>query len=363
MTVNVTDAGLYEKDDLHEITWVLAVSINAILTALSLWILFSLVHYGIKTGQWDGKKKRNADKLNAGPIYTSVIACIVMVIIRFVTSQIAHNVGHGPEQMDVCENVNDALFVEYSLVLFCTYIFLWLRQRTFYTNKMFNIGYSKALKILSGSSIFILAVAGIGVNLVNTVTDNYPSSVLGCYYDSESDSLDNWSWAVCAVTLVVGQILLLSLLIYPLTKNLDEDNCFRKLCCCFQTETSTLRSPTKRKMKRDSNISELSKTTNSSYSTNRRSKTVKKIMSRTVLFGCIAVFTDILLIAVISTSILNQENPRLRKVSTTLYDISAFLNLTLVVMSFMTWKKMLTSPFRKWKIETGSFRTTSTTSF
>ena len=72
----------FEKDYFHEVTYILAVSINATLIALSLWILFSLVHFGVKTGQWSGRQKRNADKLNAGWIYTSVIVCAISVFFK-----------------------------------------------------------------------------------------------------------------------------------------------------------------------------------------------------------------------------------------------------------------------------------------
>ena len=369
---NVTANGsLFEKDYFHEVTYIVAVSINATLIALSLWILFSLVHFGVKTGQWSGRQKRNADKLNAGWIYTSVIVCAIIAVIRLTTSQITQNVGFGEDQMIVCEKINDALFVEYACVLFFSYVFLWLRQRTFYTNKMFNFGYSKILKVLSGSSIFILFAAGLGVTFVNTIPTNYPSSPIGCRYDSASESLNAWSWALCAITLVIGQVLLLVLLVYPLAKNSDD---LKASCFCFEKQTdnnlkytgsvslSTLSKSESRADLNDNIQRKSAKSISSPRLKKRTSRTVKKIMIRTVVFGFTAVFTDISLITIVSTSIINQENPRLRRVSVTLYDMNVFLNLMLVVMSFMTWKKMLTSPCRKTLVEEASIRSSSSMS-
>ena len=350
-TENNTFVYSFEKDYFHEVTYVLAVSINATLIALSLWILFSLVHFGVKTGQWSGKQKRNADKLNAGWIYTSVIVCAIMAIIRFITSQVAHNVGFGKNEFSICEKINDALFMEYACVLLCSFVFLWLRQRIFFTNKMLNFGYSKILKVLSGSSIFILLGAGLGVTFVNTIPTNYPSSPIGCRYDSASESLNAWSWALCAIIPVIGQVLMLLLLVYPLAKNIDG---LQQSCFCFtgQTDNSpnhtsspSLSSPSRSKAGSDlRNKQIILKPISGLQFTKRSSDTVKKIIIRTVVFGFIAVFTDISLIVFPATSILNQENPRLRRVTVTLYDMNVFLNLMLVVMSFVTWKKMMTSP-------------------
>ena len=360
----------------NQVSWIATVSINGVLTAVTMWILFSLIHYGVRTGKWNGTHKRNADKLNAGWVYSSVLACAVISIIRYMTSQIAFQIGFGEtEEHDMaCESVNDLLFVEYSLVLFCNYVFLWLRQRTFYTNEMFNINYSKALRFLSASSIAVLLLAGIGVVIINILPSNYSSTPHGCIYDPETVTLDISSWAACAVVLVIGQFVLLSLLIYPLAKNLNDEHCLKQICCflCIMRKEQTkikeqapkCDSPSKTSIGSDENTGHtivVHSTTGSESPprvitpkpkkkrTKKRksSVAVKKIMIRTLTFGFIAVFTDLFLISVLSTDVINNSDPILRRVATTLYDINVFLNLLLVVMSFMTYKKMLTSPCTK----------------
>ena len=341
----------FEKDYFHEVTYVLAVSINATLIALSLWILFSLVHFGVTTGQWSGRQKRNADKLNAGWIYTSVVVCAIMAVIRFITSQVAHNVGFGEDKNERCERIGDALLMEYCCVLFCNFVFLWLRQRIFFTNKMLNFGYSKILKVLSGSSIFVLFGAVLAVAIINAIPIHYSSSPIGCRYDSASGSLNSWLWALRATIPVIGQVLMLVLLVYSLAKNIDglQQSCF---CISRQTDNSpnhtsspSLSSPSKSEAGSDLRNKQITlKLISGLQFTKRSSDTVKKIMIRTVVFGFIAVLTDILLIVVLPSSILNPRNPRFRKVMVTLYDINVFLNLMFVIMSFVTWKKMITSP-------------------
>jgi len=372
----------------NRVSWIAAVSINAVLTAVTMWILFSLIHYGVRTGKWSGAQKRNADKLNAGWVYSSVLACAVISIIRYMTSQIVFQIGFGEtkDHDQACESVNDLLFVEYSLVLFSTYIFLWLRQRTFYTNEMFNINYSKSLRILSASSILILLLAGLGVVIINTLPSNYSSTPHGCIYDPESVALDISSWAACAAVLVVGQVLLLSLLIYPLAKNLNDEHCLKQICCflcIMKEEQKKIRqqlpnsaSPSKSSIGSNETSGHTTVVHSISGSesplristpkpkkkrtTKRKSSVaVKRIMFRTLVFGVLAVFTDLFLISVLSTNVINNSDPVLRRVATTLYDINVFLNLMLVIMSFMTYKKMLLSPCKsKIRREEPSSRTT-----
>ena len=357
-------------------SWIVPVTINGILTTLAMWILFSLVHYGVKTGKWSGTQKRNADKLNAGWVYSSVLACAVICIIRYMTSQISFQQGFGKteENKMACESINDLLFVEYCLVLFCTYIFLWLRQRTFYTNEMFNINYNKTLRYLSASSIIIILLAGIGVVVVNTLPKNYPASSSGCIYDAETDSLDLWSWVACGVVLVIGQVLLLSLLLYPLAKNLNDEHCLKHLCCFVCTvlkekeeiQMHSIHSDSPYKL---STVSEgisghslvlhsnsicsksqinINTPQRKKQTTKRRksSVAVKKIMIRTLIFGFVAVFTDLFLISIFAAGVVPNTDPRFRRFAVTSYDLNVFLNLMLVVLSFMTYKNMLTSPCR-----------------
>ena len=342
-TENNTFVYSFEKDYFHEVTYILAVSINATLIALSLWILFSLVHFGVKTGQWSGRQKRNADKLNAGWIYSSVVVCAIIAITRFITSQVAHNVGFGEDKNERCEKIGDALYMEYACVLFCNFVFLWLRQRTFFTNKMLNFGYNKILKVLSGSSIFVLFGAGLAVAIIDAIPIRHSSSPIGCRNNSASGSLNSWFWALRAITPAIAQLLMLVLLVYPIAKNIDglQQSCF---CLSRQTDNSpnhtsspSLSSLSKSEAGSDLRNKQITlKPISGLQFTKRSSDTVKKIMIRTVVFGFIAVLTDISLIVVLATSILNPRNPRLRRVMVTFYDMKAFLNLMFVIMSFVT---------------------------
>ena len=158
----------------------------------------------------------------------------IIAIVRFITSQVAHNVGFGKNEFSICEKINDALFMEYACVLLCNFVFLWLRQRTFYTNKMFNFGYNKILKVLSGLSIFVLFGAGLAIVIISAIPIHYSSSPKGCRYDSASGSLNAWLWALRAITPAIGQVLMLILLVYPLSKNIDG---LQQFCFCFSRQT------------------------------------------------------------------------------------------------------------------------------
>uniref|UniRef100_H2Y0W8 Uncharacterized protein n=1 Tax=Ciona intestinalis TaxID=7719 RepID=H2Y0W8_CIOIN len=138
-----------------DVDWIVPTIINALLILLALWITFSVTHYGIKTDKWCTTAKRKSQQLSAGVIYSSVVLCAVMTILRYVTSFATFHLGIGEGKDYECEIISDMSFAMYCLVTACVYLFLWLRQRTFYANKMLNVSYNRFLRFVSASSFLV----------------------------------------------------------------------------------------------------------------------------------------------------------------------------------------------------------------
>jgi len=102
-----------------------------------------------------------------------------------VISQISFHTGFGFDQDLVCEVINDMLFFIYSFIIFLNFTFLWIRQRTFYSNRMLNIGYSKFLCGLSSSSLALVSTAGLIVVVSNIYPTNYVGHPSGCLFESK----------------------------------------------------------------------------------------------------------------------------------------------------------------------------------
>ncbi|CAK8695770.1 unnamed protein product [Clavelina lepadiformis] len=369
IATNVTDVKYYRE---QHYDWILAVFITSLLMVFTLWIIFSLSHYGIKTRTWSRSQLRNADKLSGGIIYTSTLCCAIMSLIRYISSLVGYNVGFGTSarDMDACERISDAQFAIYCLVLFSVYIFLWLRQRVFYDNEMLNTNFSTTLKFFSVVSIVLIFVAGIGVILISALPQTYPSSLKGCTYQASDKGLDDASWIAGGAVLVLGQTILVALFIYPLQKNVelscrptsffsrclkrrhDEDTSVQ-----FQESNRDRRNPNIRQNSYGDSIQVIPIATNFNQSNNQARPTFRRnlskrstarvirIMRRTIIFGALSIFSDIALLLVSTFTV--DGTAEHRRMSLTIYDVNVFLNLMLVICSFLSYKDMLMSPWKR----------------
>ncbi|CAK8694227.1 unnamed protein product [Clavelina lepadiformis] len=198
--------------------WLIAEVINSLLILSTLWIIFSLIHFGIKHKKWSKNQTGNADKLTGGIVYTLTVVCAILALVRFIVDQFAFNIGIGIGFDKECEVLADAVLVLYFLVISAVYAFLWLRQRIFYANNMLFVNVGIFLKVLSSSSYVILFLAGLAGLLLTTIPVNHPSSPEGCVY-VESEEIGPVAWMIFLVVLVAGQTTLVGLFIYPLKRD------------------------------------------------------------------------------------------------------------------------------------------------
>ena len=301
-------------------------AVNSVLIVLTLWIIIALVHFGIKTNKWGNSKKKNVDKLSAGRVLTAALISAIMTFGRLITSQFVYNLGYSDMQ---CEEISDSSYIVYCLASFSVYMFLWIRQSIFYTNRMLNTNFSKGLKFFSYLSIVLITLGGLSVILLGTITKEYYTSQSGCIYQSASEGSEFLLVLVCGLVLLAGQAGLVGLFVYPLRKHQTGKKCLSTISLKKKTENGN---------------GSVSFTRSATVRANRKLKNTQKInriLRRSIVFATIAIVTDLIFLFVSNYTFTGKMH---RRIPTMLYDISAFLNLVFVVSSFISWKMILLSP-------------------
>lgn len=307
--------------------YIIPESISIFLTLLTIWIIISLIHFGVKTKKWGSAKKRNVDKLSAGRVLTAALVSAIVTLLRLVTSQFVYNFGFSDEQ---CELISDSSYIMYCLASFSVYMFLWIRQSIFYTNRMLNTKFGQGLRFFSYSSIVLITLGGLSVILIGTIPKEYYTSPKGCIYQTSSEGSEFMLVLACGLVLLAGQAGLVGLFVYPLQRHNSGKRCL------------SIFSSSKTKTDADSNVQ--SRTRNTTIRNTRKlrnARKINKILRRSIIFSTIAIVTDLIFLIVSNYAFTGKIH---RRTPTMLYDFSAFLNLVFVVSSFVSWKMILISP-------------------
>ena len=336
--------------------WIGPIAINIVLLVLSIWVLISVIHYGIKTKKWSQIQASNEEKLDASLIYTSVVICALACLIQYILSLFSFNIGYSYKEDRLCNIFSDLLTICYAFVLFSSVLFSWSRQRLFYSNRMLNVYYSKAVRFFSQSSIVVLVVGGVGVVVFNIIPSDRQSSPEGCTRKVASNRLRIAYWISIVFAIGFGQITVLCLFVHALrsVRSSTSKTQSRIRGGIDSTAVSTgsdhfsvskehVSSNGRKKNKKIhvQAVSEGNKSQRSIPTPSRSlSKTdpVKHILRKTFIFATISLVVDILIQAF--SLFISSGNGR---IVTTFFNISAFLNLMLIVFAFKQYKRMLFS--------------------
>ena len=346
----ITDVTSHEEvepeDRTTKLDWLIPTIVNLVLIVITTLILVSLVHYGLTSGKWRGQSTSQVDKLNAGVVYSFLIVCAVMCIGCYISNQIYMNVGFDYNNDSLCEAAGDAAFAFYVLVIMSVFLFLWFRQKAFYTNNMLAFKMTKFIRALSYSSIFLITVSALPYVLYTTAGNALETSSAGRAHKIDSN-LKEYVWIYAAFLIVLSQLLLLCLFIYPVLQ-IGRDS----KPSIIQKRSSSINSFATTSFDKKKNItscSELSRNdSRSSASLHRVSSSVVrppgdkiKLIIRTTLF--FAVSSTLLDVIVSIMSYFVFPNKSNRRYPNMLVDMAVFCNLLFLVLSFSTYKRMLTS--------------------
>ena len=350
-TNNIEDT----RDYVKQLDWIIPVVLCIVFIIFVLWILLSLVHYGIKTGKWSSHQQRSSDKLNIGKIYTFVVITAFTCICFLCANMVFINVGFNSGESDLCDTVSDIALAVYFLTQCNIGMFLWLRQRVFYKNFMLNTDYSKTVRIFSSSSIVVILLSGVAALVFNAMPNDHKSSPNGCIY-IPSDEYKVWYWVAIVVVVVFGHLTLMGLFVYGLMKTSREKWIPKQFCCCEEekgrpaidvpslsvesNKTNCSRSKSSENICIEQPKVGTSSTLYNIRHTEDQSIVVQRILWKTLIFAILSILSDIFLQVVIHYIIPSDSH---RRISVTVANLNAILNVLFVLFSFDKWKGILTT--------------------
>ena len=329
--------------------WIVPVAVNLVLMFLTLWILFALVHYGVKTKKWTRRRASHLDMLSIGMVYTSAVACAGVCMMLLIINFAYLNVGFSPviERSLTCEVIADTAVALYGVLLFLVALFLWFRQRVFYQNKMLNMDYNKCVHVLSSISIIMVLVGAIAALVINILPLNRHSSRNGCIFTVGDQRIFHFLSVV--IVIVLGQLMLAALFAYALikTNSLINPTPMRKLSHNPSRNRDSIPNSTDYTLV-VSGMSTQEQSTSQSlrYQENNttQSKGVRIILQKTLTFAILSTAADIFIQTLIHFL---TEPTGHRRIVTTASNVNAFSNLVFLLLSFAQYKKILLSPFQK----------------
>ena len=355
-------------DYTKQLDWILPVAFNAFIIVAEIWILLSVVHYGMKTKKWKITDQGNLSKLNSGRLFTALVLCAAFCIIYSVSTLVYLNVGFNPGEDKLCNVVTDISNSIYALRQIAVYAFLWLRQRAFYTNHMLNITYNKNVKIFSAISIFIIVFAAIGILIFNVYPNDDTSSSNGCR-NGGANKLLFISGALIVLGVLFGQVTLVGLFLYALAETGNQDKsffaklrdefCCRCCCCCNKFTQKEVSTSYSRQSFDESltNVSQISFRTNCnthsvkpisleasqlpSRSEKSSAENIRQVMRKTMGLAIISIVSDVF-VPVFSFFVSSLISDHFRFLVIVL-NIHTILSLLLLVFSFTVYRKMLSS--------------------
>ena len=309
-------------------------SVLVVLMAINLWLVVSLIHFGIKTKKWRGLQPKNPKLLNSGRIYLSVVVCCVTGFVYHFAEAIDESVlSYYDDKW--CNLTSDLLRTLYGLCLLSVIFFLWFRQRAFYTSFLPMARFTKCLKVFSFSILFISFFFLVTSIILWNISVDKVASPMGCVYRKDSN-FGLPSLMIAFTTIIFSQISLLAVFIHALlaSQKLNAEKKWKLLLCCKPKPSI--------------------KQTNTTEQTNDQTQAiVHNVIRKTIIFAALSLLCDILVIFV---TFLLQLLVKRSEIISVLASISVSLNLYFVILSFVAWKDMITSPCRSFtcnRITTG----------
>ena len=302
-----------------------ALGVYIVLMIVDLWIIISLIHFGIKTRKWRRLQSGNPDLLSSGKIYLSVVFRFVSALVYHIVVAVYRDVGFKQGKDEFCDTLSDMNKIMYAMCFFSVVLFLWLRQRMLYTAFLQTVHFSKALKVFSFMIIFIAIFGSISGVVLSILPNDYVASPIGCIY-KRNRSFRIPSLVILVFTIVFSQVALLAVFIHGLLASyrLAGTPRSRYLFCC-QLKSSV----------KEGYVTE-----------NPRDRTqaiVQNVIRKTIIFAALSLLSDLL---VVSVSLLLPQQGNRRDMLSLLSALSVSMNLGFIIFSFIPWRDMIASPCR-----------------
>ena len=103
-----------------------ALGVYVVLMTVDVWIIISLIHFGIKTKKWRYLQRGNPDLLSSGWIYLSVIFCSVLAFVYHLVIALYLNREYQGGDDELCDSISDAVILLFGFCALFVCFFLWL---------------------------------------------------------------------------------------------------------------------------------------------------------------------------------------------------------------------------------------------
>ena len=312
----------YTPSDQEDIRF-FALGVYVVLMTVDVWIIISLIHFGIKTKKWRYLQRGNPDLLSSGWIYLSIIFCSVLAFVYHLFITLYQNLEYQIGDDKLCDSMSDAVKSWFFFCALSVCFFLWLRQRVLYTTVLPTIHFTKALRVFSFMIIFI----GFMFGMIGLILSNIPNDVvatpMGCIYKKDGN-LREISSVFAAFALIFTQVSLLAVFIHALLvlheSSHEERWNILVLCNCKSSNEQI-------------NVTE--------QPADRTRIMIYNEIRKTIIFAVLSLCSDLLAVFL---ELLFRQQGKLDDFISFLAALAVSINLYFVILSFVKWKDMITLP-------------------
>ena len=347
--------------------WLISLVMNFTLLSIGAWMVANIGIYGIRSKKFRRNKKKT---LSEHFILKVLFVTAILMIPRFLTTQALLWVGYEPRTDDgQCNLLNHFTVGLHWLGFFPVGLFWWLRQRSLYLQPSLIRLYTKPLQVLSWGCIIFVFFSGMCVTLGLIIMSHYEASENGCQeFEDSHRHQANVNYCLAAA-LVISELTLLALFIYPLKRHHKSAFTSKQPVCRVQTvevNSAEFYFSSGDKIYRSSadkstsssgeqfNYSVFStykkKSNNSGnhdFSRARSCKTKKRIarvMRRSVLCASVCIVSDLLSFSVIMFFL---PFNLVRSFRNSLHDLNLIINLVALLVTFEKYEYIITAIIRK----------------
>ena len=177
---------LHQRSNQEETRFVY-IGFYIVLMIVDLWLIISLIHYGIKTKKWRRLQLGNPNLLNSGRIYLSVVICSITAFSYHLFTAVYRNIGFHQNEAQFCKAVTDMVFITYFSSFLSVIFFLWFRQRALYRAFLPVARFTKLFNFFSFFSLFISSILTITGVILSILKIKIDASPIGCVFKNNSN--------------------------------------------------------------------------------------------------------------------------------------------------------------------------------
>lgn len=334
------------KDSYLQAMYIACEVVGCFILIATMYILLCLFIFGNRTGRWRSSGKKSG--MNRGTVYTAAVVTIALTIPRYIANQLVFNAHNIPNGLQYCEAILDFGNICYFTSMTAVYIFLWIRQRALYGHPAMKRLAGKYVNYISWATLVVLTGAGIAVLLWFVIPNDYTHSKNGCVVKSISinstteESSYSMDYIVLLSLLIIAQVSLLSLFIYPMIRNnaiqshnLRRSSRHKNVMMFVAKDKETVVTNKGSKPPPLNYIKQKSR----KVSCAKRRTTVERTIRRTVICAAISMLSDLATMVVASFA-LPSDIPR--SLHNIVYDVGVFTSALCIFGTFRGCMKVFT---------------------